>query len=184
MKTTVMRGRAAALGMMAAAVVTASAAIAAPHIDAPVPFAGYRDHGGVVVQEDGNRSENPGEGAVEAYQDHGAIRLVFRPDSASSDFRTDVFARVDGRPAAPVLGPPVATNLDVRGVYRAELRDASGAPVGWLRVSVSPFDVHPRVYDGAVPAAVGPQLVTAALERLDAELDWIEAHATDVYLGN
>ena len=69
-------------------------------------------------------------------------------------------------------------------MYRAELRDTGGAPVGWLRVTVSPFDVAPRVYDGSVPASVSPQMLTAALARLDAEVDWIEAHAADVNLGN
>jgi hypothetical protein len=34
------------------------------------------------------------------------------------------------------------------------------------------------------PATFSPQMITAALTRLDAEIDSIEAHAQDVYLGN
>jgi len=184
MKNTTRKRRAAALCVLAVTVASVSPAGAAPHVDSPVPFAAYRDHRGLVVQEGGNRAAAGDEGGVDVYWDHGAIRFAFRPADASSAFRTDVFARIDGRRTAPVLGPAVVTNLDVRGVYRAELRDANGAAVGWLRVSVSSFDVPPRVYDGAVPATVGPQMISAALARLDAEIDWIEAHATDVYLGN
>src|SRR2546422_5589549 len=38
--------------------------------------------------------------------------------------------------------------------------------------------------EGVVPAAVDPALSAAAAVALDAEIDWIEAHALDVYRGN
>lgn len=170
--------------VLAAMAVNVSPASAAQHLDSQVAFTAYRDHRGLVIQEGGDwPSGTTGQGAVNAYWERGAIRLAFTPADASG-FSTDVFERIDGSRTTAVLGPPAETNLDVRGVYRAELRDATGAPVGWLRVSVSPFDVTPRRYDGNVPATLGPQMITAALARLDAEIDWIEGHTQNVYLGN
>ena len=173
----------AVLVCLTATVLNLSPATAAQQLDSQVTFTAYRDHRGLVIQDGGDwPSSTTGQGAVDAYWEHGAIRLAFKSADASV-FRTDVFERIDGRRTTPVLGPPAETNLDVRGVYRAELRDTSGAPVGWLRVSVSP-DVPSRVYDGSVPAILSPQMITAALARLDAEVDWIEAHAADVNLVN
>jgi hypothetical protein len=172
------------LVFLATTVVNLRPASAAQQLDSQVTFTAYRDHRGLMIQDGGDwPSGATGQGAVDAYWEHGAIRLAFKSADASV-IRTDVFARIDGRRTTPVLGPPADTNLDVRGVYQAELRDTSGPPVGWLRVSVSPFDVRPRVYDGSVPAILGPQMIITALARLDAELDWIEAHAADVNLGN
>ena len=74
--------------------------------------------------------------------------------------------------------------IDVRGTYQAALRDAKGAPVGWLRVRVGPYLPAPRIFEGVVPAAVDPALSAAAAVALDAEIDWIEAHALDVYRGD
>ena len=64
----------------------------------------------------------------------------------------------------------------------ARYNSRCAALVGWLRVSLSPFDGPPRVYDGSVPAILSPQMITAALARLD--FDWIEAHTADVNIGN
>jgi hypothetical protein len=41
-----------------------------------------------------------------------------------------------------------------------------------------------RLYDGLLPAAVGPGLAAAAAVALGSELDWIEDHALDVYRGS
>jgi hypothetical protein len=172
------------LSLLTAMVVNQSPAGAAQQVDSQATFTAYRDHGSLVIRDGGSwPSHTTGQGVVDAYWEHGAIRLAFRP-AVASGFSTDVFERIDGRRVAAVLGSPVETNLDVRGVYRAELRDMSGAPVGWLRVRVSPFDAPPRVYDGSVPATLSPQMITTALARLDAEIDRIEAHAPDVYVGN
>jgi hypothetical protein len=170
--------------VLAALVVNVSPASAAQQPASQVTFTAYRDHRGLVIQDGGDwPSGSTGQGAVNAYWERGAIRLALTPVDVSG-FSSDVFERIDGNRTTAVLGPPAETNLDVRGVYRAELRDATGASVGWLRVSVSPFDVAPRVYDGNVPATITPQVISAALARLDAELDGIEAHAQNVYLGN
>jgi len=174
----------AVLVCLTATVVNVSPATAAQQLDSQVTFTAYRDHRGLMIQDGGDwPSSTTGQGAVDAYWEHGAIRLAFKSADASV-FRTDVFERIDGRRTTPVLGLRAETNLDVQGVYQAQLRDTSGAPVGWLRVSVSPFDGPPRVYNGSVPGILSPQMITAALARLDAEVDWIEAHAADVNLGN
>jgi hypothetical protein len=174
----------AVLVCLTATVVNVSPATAAQQLDSQVTFRAYRDHRGLMIQDGGDwPSSTTGQGAVDAYWERGAIRLAFKSANASV-FRTDVFERIDGRRTTPLLGLRAETNLDVRGVYQAQLRDTSGAPVGWLRVSVSPFDGPPRVYNGSVPAILSPQMITAALARLDAEVDWIEAHAADVNLGN
>ena len=183
MKKTTRTLAASAFGALAIVVAGAAPAWAVA-VDSQVPFAAYRDGRGLVVKEgDGRGTSGADDGTVEVYRDHGAIRFAFKPVNASA-FRTDAFERIDGRHAAPVLGQAVETDLDVRGVYRAELRDASGASVGWLRVSVSPFDLPPRVYEGRVPATLGPRMIRTALAHLDAEIDTIEARATDVDLGN
>jgi len=171
------------LGLVAAAALGSSAA-AAIQPDTQVRFAAFRGSDGLVLRDVGGWPAGAGgDGAVAVSWDDGALRLTFTP-AGRAPVRSDVFARIDGRRTALVLGPAVETTLDVRGVYRAELRDAQGTPVGWLRVSVSPFDAPPRVYEGSVPSTVGPLMVTAALAHLDREIDWIEAHAADVNLGS
>jgi hypothetical protein len=174
----------AALVFLAATLVNGSPAGAAQQADSQVTFTAYRNGNSLEIQDGGNwPSDTNGQGIVDAYWERGAIRLAFKPADATG-FRTDVFARIDGRQTAPVLGPRAVTSLDLLGVYRAQLRDAAGAPVGWLRVSVSEFGPAARVYDGSVPATLAPQMISTALARLDREIDWIEAHAQDVHLGN
>jgi hypothetical protein len=174
----------AASSLCALTIVTTGATTAqAVALDAQVPFAAYRDGRGLVVKEGDGRGTSVADGTVEVHHEHGAIRFAFRPANAGV-LHTDAFERIDGRRAAPVLGQAVETDLDLRGVYRAEVRDAAGASVGWLRVSVSPFDVPPRVYEGRVPATLSPRMIRTALAHLDAEIDTIEARATDVDLGN
>jgi hypothetical protein len=152
----------------------------------PVPqiaFAAHRD-GIRIVHDDGTPSAVQVRAAdVQESFEHGAIRFTFATTDASA-LRTDVFTRVDGRRTTPVLGQGVGSELDLPGTYRADLRDASGTSVGWLRVQVSPFETPARVYDGRVPATVSEVSVDAALARLDADIDSIEAHATDVHIGS
>ena len=167
---------------LAAMVVNVSPAGAAQ--DSQVTFTAYRDHRGLVIQDSGDwPSGTTGQGAVNTYWERGTIRLAFTPADASG-LSTGVFTRIDGRVAPAALGLPAETVLDVHGVYRADLRDATGTTVGWLRAQVSASGVAPRIYDGSVPATLSPQLLAAALARLDAEIDGIEARAVNVYLGN
>lgn len=121
-------------------------------------------------------------GHIEARWEHGAIRLILAPGD-TSPIETGMFKRLDGRVAASMLGELATTVLDVRGVYRAELSDARGASSGWLRVQVSPYQPAPRIYDGVLPPSVNGPLAVAAVAMLDAEIDYVEQRAINVYRG-
>ena len=96
--------------------------------------------------------------------------------------KSDVFARAaeDGG-GTSVLTRDTHTNLDVRGRYRAALRDATGAEVGWLRLRIGPYERAPRIYEAKLPAGVSDPLAVAAVLSLASELDWIEGHTQNVY---
>jgi len=172
------------LGCLLAASVAGSASAAVEsRADARMLFSAHRSGNGLVVEGNADRlapATRPG--IVDVAWDGGAIRFTFRSTDGRV-FTTDALERIDGRRSTPVLGRAVATELDVPGIYRAEVRDGSGTSVGWLRVSVSSSDVPSRRYDGDVPVALTPEMIRAALARLDADIDWIEAHATDVHVG-
>jgi hypothetical protein len=96
--------------------------------------------------------------------------------------RTTVFHRL-GRAQGEALGRSARSVLEVRGEYRADLNDESGALIGWLRVRVGKYQAYPRIYDGVVPSSVDEALVVAATQMLEAEIDHIEANVpSDVYL--
>lgn len=118
---------------------------------------------------------------VDGAWDDGAIRLTFVP-AGVPPFHTDVFAR-EGVGAPAALSRTAETILDVRGTYRASVRDSQGAPVGWFRVRVGPYQPAPRIYDARLPAEIDDGLAAAAALLLDTEISWIEDHALDVYRG-
>ena len=136
-----------------------------------------------VVVRRAPAEDAPVVGEIDPAWDEDAIRLVIRTADGSS-FRTDPFARQVADTGPATLTRASQTVIDVRGTYQAALRDAKGASVGWLRVRVGPYLPAPRIFEGVVPAAVDPALSAAAAVALDAEIDWIEAHALDVYRGN
>jgi hypothetical protein len=82
-----------------------------------------------------------------------------------------------------VLSRRAVTTLDTVGLYRAEIRDRGGRPVGWLRVRVSLVDDPPRVWEALLPPGVGAGLAAATTAALSSEIDWIQDHALDVYRG-
>jgi hypothetical protein len=123
-------------------------------------------------------------GEVEEGSQHGAIRLTFNP-AEGPGYRTGRFHRVDmfARESG-LLGPQVATNLDLRGVYQAQVRDARGKAIGWLRVSIETDRRTPRIYNGVLPEEIDGSLAAAAVELINAEVDDIEHRAVDVHRGN
>jgi hypothetical protein len=121
-------------------------------------------------------------GAVEPSWEDNAIRLTLRP-SGDAILRSDLFARTVTGGGPPVLSRNAQSVIDVRGTYRAALRDAKGGETGWLRVKVTPYAESPRIYDGVLPADVGPGLAAATAVALGSEIDWIEGHTLDVYRG-
>jgi len=120
-------------------------------------------------------------GAIEPSWEDNAIRLTLR--SSDDLLRSDLFSRIVTGGGPSVLSRNAQTVLDVRGTYRAPLRDAKGGEVGWLRVRVTPYAESPRIYDGVLPAQVGPGLAAATAVALGSEIDWIENHAINVYRG-
>ena len=127
--------------------------------------------------------QSPLIGEVDATWRHGAIRLTFKP-ADGVEVQTGEFDRIDGRFSTVALSSQATTVLDVRGVYRADLHDATGAPAGWLRVQVSPYQGASRIYDGVVPASLNGPLATAAMALVDSDVNDIEDHAINVYVGN
>jgi len=122
-------------------------------------------------------------GAVEPSWDDNAIRLTLRSSDASV-LRSDVFARTVTGGGPGVLTRSAQLIIDVRGTYRAALRDAKGNEMGWLRVKVTPYAESPRIYDGVLPADVGPGVAAATAVALGSEIEWIENHTVDVYRGS
>lgn len=114
---------------------------------------------------------------------NGALRLTLAPTGATA-LQTDEFARVPPGGPSEALTRTLPSIIDLRGTYRAVVRDGSGAPVGWLRLRLGPYLEAPRLYDGVLPAAVGPELVAATTVALSSEVDWIEWHTLDVYRGS
>jgi len=129
------------------------------------------------------RSAEAPESEVEPSWDENALRLTLRPASGAP-LRTDVFERTAPGTGPPVLSRAAQSVLDVRGAYRAVLRDTKGAPAGWLRVRVGPYQEAPRIYDGVLPDGVSPGLAAATAVALGSEIDWIEDHALNVYRGD
>ena len=121
-------------------------------------------------------------GQVTPDWDDGAIRLTLRREDAKP-LHTEPFAR-EGPGATTALSRAIQSNIDVRGFYRARLRDASGGDAGWVRVRIGPYLDAPRMYDGVLPADVAPEVTVAVVLALSSEIDWIENHALDVYRGS
>jgi hypothetical protein len=119
-------------------------------------------------------------GEIRPSWDDGAIRLALVPRDGPA-LTTDTFAR-EGRGVGPGrLSRNARLDIDLRGTYRATLRDASGAPVGWLRVRTTRSGPVAAAYEGVLPADYGAELAAAAAVALDAEIAWIERQTIDVH---
>jgi hypothetical protein len=94
-----------------------------------------------------------------------------------------VFAHQGAGGALPALSRTAQTVLDVRGTWQASVRDSNGAAVGWMRARIGPYLPAPRIFEARLPQALPPELATGAAAALDAEIDWIEDHALNVYRG-
>ena len=127
-------------------------------------------------------TEAPLVGEVTSSWEQDSIRLALQLVGGPT-FRSDPFAREGGGTGTSTLTRTAQTVIDVRGTYRATLRDANGAAVGWLRTRISPYQEASRIFDGVLPAAIQPELAVATAIALNTEIDWIEDHALDVYRG-
>ncbi len=121
-------------------------------------------------------------GRIEPSWETNAIRLAIRTADGAS-FQTDPLLRQETGGGPDRLSRIAQTVLDVRGKFEAVVRDEKGIAVGNVRVRVTPYQAAARVYEGVLPPAVPPELAVAAAAALDAEIDWIEDHAVNVYRG-
>src|SRR5262245_20782926 len=136
----------------------------------------------VVVRREASEGSPP-IGRIDPSWDENAIRLAIRPAEGPS-FQTDPFIRQQTGGGPDRLSRIAQTVLDVRGSYEAVLRDEKGAAVGNLHVRITPYQEAARVYEFVLPPAIPPALAVAAAASLDAEIDWIEDHAVNVYRGS
>ena len=119
---------------------------------------------------------------VPAWDENTVRFTVNRPNLPV--LHTDVFARTTSGGGPGALSRTAQTSIDVRGTYRAPLRDPGGGEIGWLRVRISPYQEAPRIYDGVFPADFGTGLAAGMVVALSSEIDWIQAHTLDIYRGN
>lgn len=136
-----------------------------------------------TVARSGLASGAPPLGQVHATWDDNAIRVHLDPPGASG-IVSDVFARTDGGGGTAALSRSAHSVLDVRGRFRAALRDAKGTEVGWLSLRIGPYEPAPRIFEAALPVGVTEALGVAAVLSLATELDSIEAHTLNVYEGD
>lgn len=135
----------------------------------------------VVVRRDTSKTDAPIGEVVPSWQDD-VIRLTFTPVDGSP-FRTDPLRREGGGTGRAVFSRTIDANIDLRGTYKAALRDAKGTAVGWLRLRIGPYQPSGRIYDAAMPPAIDAALGIGGFVALDSEIDWIQDHTTDIYKG-
>jgi hypothetical protein len=136
-----------------------------------------------VVVRGGPTGRAPRLGEVRPSWDDGAIRLTLAPADGPAA-TTDVFAREGGGTGPAVLSRRATLSVDLRGTYRATVRDPAGAPVGWLRVQMTRNGPVAAGYDAVLPPACGGALAAAAAAALDDEIASIERQALDVHRGS
>ena len=122
-------------------------------------------------------------GDVEAQWTDGAIHLTFAP-RGQAVYRTTPFRRVNPWRTPRLLGQPADDIVELPGRYVADIESADGRRVGWLKVEIADGGAVARLYVGDLPASINGPLAVAAVERLNEEVDWVEQHAVDPYLGN
>lgn len=118
---------------------------------------------------------SPPLGEIAATWRDGILRLDLNPTGGAS-LTTSRFRRVDSESPPAALESSMSTPWAMRGfpgTYRAELRDEHGAPVGWLRVHILPYQGLPRDYSGDLPASLDGSMAASAVALLDAEIDGI-----------
>ena len=123
-----------------------------------------------VLVREGPSNRAPLLGEVLSDWDGRAIRLtLYGRDRVP--LRTDVFQHTDREPGAAALALDESGDTDLQGSYRATVRDAHEASVGWMRVQIRPTEGVSRLYDAVLPPAVDGALAAGAAVALDAEVD-------------
>ena len=124
----------------------------------------------------------PGAGTVQGeIVPLGRRRLAIRPTTGDA-LRTRSFRTVETTSGLSLITRNAQTNLDLRGTYRSDLRDAGDHVVGWLQVRVWEPSGR-RVYEAVFPPGFPVADATAAALSLDSELDWIRRYVLDTLRG-
>jgi hypothetical protein len=143
----------------------------------------FKDPDHITVRQSADPTA-PVVGRVEGTWDNGALRLTLQPADGPA-YTLGRFHRIDYTSRPALLGSTsTSTILGVRGLYRAELRDAHGNTVGWLRLRITSPEGGTHIYDGSLPASLDGPLATAAVELVDADVDRLERDVIDVYQGD
>jgi hypothetical protein len=127
--------------------------------------------------------DDPTIGDVKAEWTHGAIDLTFAPNGHAA-YRTTPFRRVNPWRTPQLLGQPADNVVELPGRYVADVESADGRRVGWLSIEIADGGPVSRLYEGDLPPSINGPLAVAAVERLNEEVDWVEQHAINPYVGN
>jgi hypothetical protein len=140
-----------------------------------------RDH--VIVRQTAD-PDGPVTGQVWASWKGDAMRLRLEPAGGIWEHTGSFYRRnVDSEePAA--LGKNMLSVHDLPGVYRANLRDAQNANVGWLRVDVGQYMAASHSYDGILPTSLDGPLAVGAVALIEAQLGHVERHSVDTWWSN
>ena len=142
----------------------------------------WRDGSTFVVRPPTGGEDAHAMGTVTAeWIDHG-IHFTFHPATGDA-LHTGAFHR-QGWSGPELLGQQVSNILELPGVYFAEVRDPANNPVGWMRVEIGRYGPTLRLYNASLPASISGPLALAAFQRIDSDIDWVEQHAVNPYIGN
>ena len=128
---------------------------------------------------------NPGGplmGEIVPRWEDGAIRLTMRAPKEET-LHTRSFRSTETTSGLAVLTRNTQSTLDLRGTYRAEVRDDSSLPDGWYQVGVWEPSGR-RVYESNVPRDFTVVEAAAVTVALDAEVEFIRRTASNAYRGS
>jgi hypothetical protein len=121
-------------------------------------------------------------GSVDPSWDDQTLRLTIRP-ATGVPLHTRNFRAAEASSGWTILSRNMQASLDLRGTYRADLRDPDNHVVGWLQVRVWEPSGR-RVYEAVFPQGFPPVDMAAAAVALDSEVQWIRRHVTDSFQGS
>ena len=142
-----------------------------------------REGADTVVSVPRKDGDDPPIGDVQAEWTDHAVSLTFAPRDHAA-YHTTTFRRANPWRTPQLLGQPADSVVQLPGRYVADIEGPDGRRVGWLKVEIAGGGAVSRLYEGDLPASINGPLAVAAVERLNREVDWVEKHAVNPYIGN